>query len=157
MAEERVRQYCSNYLITRSALVYGHPLNQSNSFSEWIYKRLRSNQNVPLFYDQFRSPILVDELAHALVECASNRLTGVLHLGGSERIDRLKFGIIFANLLKLPNKLIQKKSMKDVTTRARRPLDVSFSIHLAQENLRTKLSDCQTGLEAMINQYHYEG
>lgn len=59
-----------------------------------------------LFYDQFRSPILADELAQAIIECSSNRLSDLLHPGSLDRIDRYKFGIIFANLLHFPNKLI---------------------------------------------------
>ena len=98
LAEERAQQNCSNCLIARSALVYGRPLNKSSSFSEWIYNRLRNHQNVPLFYDQYRSPIWVDELAQALIECASNQFRGIIHLGGSDSINRLEFGIIFANL-----------------------------------------------------------
>ena len=65
-AERLVLEAPGRHLIARSALIYGRPVHGGSSFSQWIENRLRAGQHVPLYTDQFRSPIWVENLAEVL-------------------------------------------------------------------------------------------
>jgi dTDP-4-dehydrorhamnose reductase len=146
LAEEGVRQNCADSVCARAALIYGTPAFGGTSFSHQMMQRLQSRQEVSLFTDQFRSPILVQNLAHALLELAGLSFTGVLHLGGSERIDRYRFGLILAELKGYPKSLLKPIRMENILSTAPRPRDVSFDVSRAEHILKTKLLSCREGL-----------
>ena len=146
-AEAIIRDALDNYVIARSALIYGSAITNGSSFSDWIIRRLEAQECVPLFTDQYRTPIMVKNLAAALVELANNDYTGTLHLGGSERVDRYNFGVTLANLLNYNISLLEKRKMKSVKSAAPRPRDVSFDIKKAQQVLTTRLLDITAGLQ----------
>ena len=149
IAEEQILSRCSRAVCGRSALIYGVPAIGGTSFSHQILKKLEAGVEVKLFNDQFRSPIPVQSLASALLELASSSLTGVLHLGGSERIDRYTFGVRVAELRDYPKSLIQPVAMADVPTKAARPRDVSMDVSKARAALKTKLPDCRDGIACL--------
>jgi len=146
-AEKFIRTICTNSVIARSALIYGRPLTGSNSFSERILSRISNGETMTLFSDQFRSPILVDNLAQALVELAEKEWKGVIHLGGETRVDRYTFGIRLAQLKGIPNSLIKSESMTTQITGAPRPRDVSMDVSLARKILQTKLLGYEEGIK----------
>ncbi|MBN2029564.1 SDR family oxidoreductase [bacterium] len=144
--EERIKDSCPQYVIARVALVYGRPVIRGNSFSEKILNRIQNGKTVFLFEDQYRSPILVANLAQALLELVELPFVGTLHLGGKDRVDRYTFGLKLAELKQIPTSLIVPSRMQDVETAAPRPLDVSFDISKTQHLLKTKLLGYHEGL-----------
>jgi dTDP-4-dehydrorhamnose reductase len=145
-AEEKIRSTCSNYVIVRVALVYGKPVSRGNSFSEKILSRFHEGGTFSLFTDQFRTPVWVQTLADALLELADNHYTGVLHIGGSEKVDRFTFGLILAEIVRYPSKLCKPVRMSDFKTIALRPKDVSLNISLAKNILKIPFIDYRQGL-----------
>ncbi len=137
LAEEQIQSVCSNYVIVRVALVYGKPVIRGNSFSEKIVNQFREGKSVPLFTDQFRTPVWVRTLADALLELASHDYAGMLHIGGSEKVDRYTFGLVLAEIGQYPSELCRPVSMFDLPTVAPRPQDTSFKISLAKKMLKT--------------------
>lgn len=146
-AEEAVLNSSSQHLVARVALVYGMGIERETSFFEQMIARLKNRERVSLFYDQFRTPILVNNLAEALLELAEHDFSGIIHLGGSERISRWDFGVKACRVFNLPLQFIEKKSMFDVPTLAFRPADISLDCSLAKSVLKTKLLNCDEGLE----------
>ena len=145
-AEERVLGNCPNSVCGRAALIYGDPVFGGTSFSHQMLKRMEAGQPVTLFADQFRTPIEVRNLAEALLELAESDFTGILHLGGSERIDRLSFGRLMAEIRGFSDSLLIPARMGDFSSSAPRPADVSFDISMAECVLSTKLSGCREGM-----------
>lgn len=145
--EQAIIAHHSNYVIARVALVYGMGITRPSSFFENMLGKLRIGEKITLFYDQFRSPILVNNLAEALLELAENDFVGVIHLGGSKRSSRWEFGLRACEVLNLPAQNIIKASMFDFAGAAFRPQDISFDIQLANKILKVKLLDCEEGLE----------
>jgi len=150
--EKLVQIRCENYVIARPALMYGRPTLQGTSFSEWLRASWGGGKVTPLFYDQYRTPAEVNNLAEALLELASGSFVGTIHLAGSQRIDRVAFGHILARILGIPTDLIHKISMQEATNVAMRPRDVSLNISKAQTLLHTKFLDCEKGLERAYGQ-----
>ncbi len=147
--ERIVSTLCSNHLIARAALIYGRPRGGGSSFSTWIEQRLLAGEPVPLFADQYRTPILVLDLAEALVELCTVDYVGVLHLAGPERVDRHTFGSCLARTLGYDGALLLKRRITDAPTVAPRPQDVSLDTTLAQALLRTRLHGVEQGLRRM--------
>ena len=150
-AEEFIKKNSSNYVIARVALVYGVGVTRHTSFFEKMIEKLEKKEAITLFYDQYRSPILVDNLAEALLDLAENDFVGIIHLGGNERISRWEFGLKTCEILDLPSENIAKGSMFDFPATAFRPRDISFDIELARKVLKIKLLSCDEGLERIKN------
>jgi dTDP-4-dehydrorhamnose reductase len=155
-AEKAVLNSNSQNIVARVALVYGMGIERKSSFFEQMVNRLRNGEHVSLFCDQFRSPILVNNLAEALLELAENDFSGIIHLGGSERISRWDFGLKACQVLNLPSGFIEKTSMHDFSTIAFRPGDISLDCSLANKVLKTKLLNCDEGLEIIKAMQVYE-
>jgi len=150
-SEEIVRHHCNNWVVARTALIYGKPKMGGSSFSEWMETRLRQGFKVPLFHDQFRSPILVDNLAEALLELAKSDFIGTLHLGGANRTDRYSFGVQLCDFGGYDPCLLEAISMHAAHTKAPRPADVSLSIQKSQALLKNPLLSTEEGLRRMFN------
>ncbi|GBE26907.1 dTDP-4-dehydrorhamnose reductase [bacterium BMS3Bbin03] len=145
-AERVVLETCLNAVVLRIAILYGKSPLHRYSFSEWLRQSWEKKQPTPLFADQFRTPIWVENLVNALLELASSEFRGILHLGGSQRIDRYSFGKILANILGVSDDLLIRKSMFDPNPSAQRPQDVSLNISLAKSILTTPLLTVEEGL-----------
>jgi len=145
--EERIEKFCSDYVVARVALIYGSPVTGCNSFSERILDRVRQGKVMPLFTDQYRTPILVQNLAKALLELAGTVFSGTIHLGGRERVDRYAFGLRLAELRGFPAKVLRPVSMSEIQTVASRPRDVSLDTSKAKRLLKTELLGYREGLK----------
>ncbi|NOY61208.1 MAG: sugar nucleotide-binding protein [Calditrichaeota bacterium] len=148
--ENSVHLLCKNHVIARAALIYGRSRGGGSSFSNWMEMRLRKNQTVPLYTDQFRTPIYAGNLAEMLLELAHSDFIGTLHLGGANRIDRYNFGLQLCSLGGYNPGLLQPTSMYDFQPLAPRPADVSFSIDKAKSVLTTKMLSTEEGLLRMF-------
>ncbi|NOY78383.1 MAG: SDR family oxidoreductase [Calditrichaeota bacterium] len=151
-AEKITLDTCPDAVVARIAIMYGKSPLQRYSFSEWMRKSWEKGQPTPLFYDQFRTPIWVDNLAEALLELASSDFKGILHLGGAQKIDRYSFGKLLAGILGVPENLLIPKSMFDSHPSAARPQDVSLNISRAQSILDTRILTVEEGLRLAYSQ-----
>ncbi len=149
-AEKYITQNYDNYVIVRAALIYGRPRLGGTSFSQWIENQLSQEQPVRLYVDQYRTPILVDNLAKILIELAESRFTGILHCGGPERIDRFSFGQKLCRIAGYDASLLLPASMTEDQPPAPRPRDVSLCSDLAASILQTPLLSCEQGLRLML-------
>ncbi len=146
---EKVVARLDNHVIVRSALIYGRPIFGGSSFSMWMEHRFQHNEKVPLYVDQFRSPVLVDNLAEILLELCDSKFTGALHIGGANRIDRFSFGQQMCQILGYDASLLQPTHMHDHTPCAPRPRDVSLNIDKAISILNTKILSTEHGLRRL--------
>ena len=145
-AEKFVQTLCDDYVIARSSLIYGIPVTGSSSCSQELLGQWAEGRAANLFKDQYRTPVLVNDLAHALTELAGSAFTGIIHLGGAERTDRYSFGRKLAEIKGFSENLCQPVFMSDFTFSAERPADVSLDTALASEVLKTGLRGYKEGL-----------
>ncbi len=89
-------------LVVRFSLLYGPALNGQPSFFEQQTAALRGGQPVTLFSDEWRTPLSLLTAARALLVLARSPVTGLLHVGGPERLSRLEIGQRLARFLNLP-------------------------------------------------------
>jgi len=147
--EEIIRKICSNYVIARISIIYGWSNNINKGFTDNLLENLKSKKKVFLFQDQFRSPIYAVNLSEALLEIAKRDITGIIHLGGKERISRYEFGRKFARKFHLDTELIIEGSFMEHDLIGTRPKDSSLDISKAKAILKTRFIDINEGLNCM--------
>ena len=113
-AEQNLIKIHNNAIIIRLALCLAKGLGSTSSFIDWFYKRLENDEVLPLYYDEFRTPVSAKFAAKAIWDLANNYFTGIIHLTGKEKINRYDLGIKMLQYLKLDKKhLLQKESSKN--------------------------------------------
>ena len=92
---------------------------------------LKQGQKIRLFVDEVRTPLDVYTAAEGLL-LALEKTSGLLHLGGAERITRYQFGRLLADVLNIGADAIVPCFQKDIPMAAPRPVDVSLNIDIAR-------------------------
>ncbi|MGF1519703.1 MAG: SDR family oxidoreductase [Nodosilinea sp.] len=123
-AEALIQTLHPTAAICRLPLLYGPPSPTAESFLQGFLRTLKAGQPLNLFTDEFRTPAYVEDVAAGLL-LALEKATGLLHLGGPERLSRYDFGLRMAGVFGLDPSLLIPGRQADVTMPARRPADVS--------------------------------
>lgn len=115
MGEVKISEVFDNYIILRTALLFGFGLHGSLSFFHQMYLNLKEQQPVNLFIDQFRTPMSVIEAAKAISRLVTSDIKAeVLNFGGRERVSRFELGEILCNTAGFNKNLLKKISMQDI-------------------------------------------
>ena len=98
-AEEAVANICANYYIIRTALMYGAHGHGAGSFLRWTLDRLKRNEPLNLYVNQFRNPLFAPDLA-AVIEAILEKMPapGIYHAGGPARYNRSDIGKLVADV-----------------------------------------------------------
>jgi dTDP-4-dehydrorhamnose reductase len=123
--EKQVINYCKNYAILRTSVLYGwHPWKQN--FATWVINKLKQQQEITVVEDHYNTPTLADNLAEMAVEVAEKDLQGIYHASGNERISRYEFAKRIAKTFDLNSSLIKPVKMSQLAAWiAKRPRDSS--------------------------------
>jgi dTDP-4-dehydrorhamnose reductase len=125
-AAEEVAAACPGSLVVRVPLMYGLPLTPRVTTFASQLAALRAGQPLRLFVDEFRTPVWLGDAARALIALARTPRTGVLHLGGPERLSRYDLIARCAELLGLPTNALQPVPRASVAGDEPRPADLSL-------------------------------
>ncbi len=68
----------------------------------------RGESEMAFFEDEWRSPVLVDDLAAALVELSGRTESGVLHVAGPEAVSRYELARTIAAAHGLPRERLRR-------------------------------------------------
>lgn len=90
-AEERVLAGHPEALVVRTSLILGGPDGPPSS-----HESLAADPVATFYTDEIRSPVLVDDLALALLELANSGRTGVLHVAGADHVSRAELAALTA-------------------------------------------------------------
>jgi dTDP-4-dehydrorhamnose reductase len=115
MGELKIQQTFDNYIILRTALLFGFGINHSKNHFHQMYLDLQQGKPVKLFTDQFRTPLSLMEAARIINELISNDIKSeIINFGGLERVSRYELGVILCEIAKFDKNLLTKISMDDV-------------------------------------------
>jgi len=149
-AEERAVALCGEAVILRVALMYGWGRGARPTFSDWLVGRLQAGEEVPVFTDQYRSPLFVGQAAEAIAQLIqAPEVRGVFNCGGGERLSRYDFGRTFCDVFDFPPTLLRPIEMDTLTQAARRPRDCSLDSTRLSALLHIKPLTVREGLERM--------
>ena len=112
-------------VICRMPLMFGDAGPVAESFIQPLLTAIHSGIEVNLFVDEYRTPVSGRNAAEGMM-IALNKLSGIIHLGGLERISRYEFGKMLVKLFKIEHAKFNPLKQKDINMPAPRPPDVSL-------------------------------
>ena len=122
--------------IVRTSLLYD--LRTPDRQLTRLIQAVKTGEPYRLFTDEFRCPVWVENLADVLLELATKEYSGILHLGGPERLNRWELGMDLLDhfgISTTPN--IQQGSIEE--SGLVRPKDLTMDSSRAQHLLDTDL------------------
>ena len=112
MGEIKIQNTFDNYVILRTALLFGFGLSHSKNHFKKMFNDLKHNIPVKLFVDQFRTPLSLKEAARIIDELLSKEIKSeAINFGGTERISRYQLGEKVCELTGLDKNLLTKITM----------------------------------------------
>jgi dTDP-4-dehydrorhamnose reductase len=135
-SEAIYRESGANFVIIRTSLIYD--FTENNRQISWMLERIREGKRVPLFVDEFRSPVHVWNLGAALLELSASNFTGTLNIAGPEALSRHEYGVHLLTALGC-DVHAHVEQVKASEIAPHRPRNLSLDISLAQSVLTTRL------------------
>ncbi len=115
MGEVKIQETFDNYIILRTALLYGFGLNHSKCHFHEMYNNLKVGRQIKLFADQFRTPLALHDAAKMMDELLQKDIKNeIINFGGSERISRFQLGEKLCEMASFDNNLLVQISMNDI-------------------------------------------
>ena len=93
-AERLVVEFHPQALVVRTSLIYGGAT--LGVHEQLILDAADGRADLAFFRDELRCPVVVGELAEALLELAPAELGGLLHLAGADVVSRYEFACLIA-------------------------------------------------------------
>ena len=106
-------------------VMFGTATPTAKSFMQPFIEALKAGKELNLFIDEYRTPVSAKTAAQGLL-LALEKVNGLIHLGGKERISRYDFGQLLVDIFQLPNSGLKSCRQQDVKMVAPRPADVSL-------------------------------
>lgn len=144
--ESKVQQWAPDSIIVRTAF-YGWNLHDKSSLAEWVINGLRDGKTLRMWTDTFFSPILVNDLIDMMIAMYRKNLSGVYHVGGSQRCSKYEFGQEVARTFGLDPSHIETSSRTDAQLIAPRPKDLSLNITKVSRSLDIGPPNVKEGLD----------
>jgi len=115
VGEIKVKDSTENYLILRTALLYGFGLNHSRCHFQTMYEDLKNGKPVKLFTDQFRTPISLADASQIITQLLEMDLKSeTINVGGTDRVSRYELGEMLCSSAVLDKNLLQKITIDDI-------------------------------------------
>jgi dTDP-4-dehydrorhamnose reductase len=124
-AEEGILRRYPNAVVCRTALMFGDGGPHASSFLGPMIQSMQRGEPLRLFTDEVRTPLSGHDAAKGIA-LALEKASGLLHLGGRDRISRYDFGTLASKVFDLPNVVIRRSLQREVPTPAPRSVDVSL-------------------------------
>jgi dTDP-4-dehydrorhamnose reductase len=108
-AERRVLALHPVALVVRTSLLVGR--ERPGRHERAVLEAARGEREIAFFEDEGRSPVLVSDLATALLELAGTSASGLIHLGGAEPMNRYELACEIAAAHGLPTGRLERGSL----------------------------------------------
>lgn len=148
MAEAGMLKRYPMTAVCRMPLMFGAATPTAKSFIQQFIQTLKAEKELNLFIDEFRTPVSGKTASKGLL-LALEKVNGIIHLGGKERISRYDFGQILVEVFQLPATKLKSCRQQDVKMAAPRPADVSldsstaFALGYQPLSLRKQLEELE--------------
>ena len=137
--EELIQKHHPQHVIIRTGPIYGTDVNGvwDKRIAE-LRQELAAGRPIVRSTNLYRSFIHAEDLAQAIVEIATEELTGILHVGPANKESYYTFNRKLAIKLGLPDELVRESTVDPVVAREKGlPLDTSMNTDKARAHLRT--------------------
>lgn len=141
-AERLVAAACPGAVMVRTSLVYDG--SGTSRHEEIALQAARGELDMPFFTDELRCPVLVGDLASALLELMRLDVAGVLHVAGADAVSRYEFACLVASANGVDPSGIAAASIQQQGIE--RPLNCALDSSRAASLLRTRLRGAREAL-----------
>jgi len=136
--EKAVLKASGNSVIIRTALVMGIHEANSGGFLSWMKNTRKEGNAIPLFSDQYRTPVALEDVSQGIELLMDSSFTGMLQLAGDTKVDRVRMGNWLFHNDEAGRKLIKPTKIGDVQSKF--PLQKDLSMDNAEFKKVTGLS-----------------
>jgi len=126
--------------------IYGWNAQNKLSLAEWILDQLTKGKSVPGFTDVYFTPILVNDLADILFAALDRGLSGIYHIGGSERVSKYEFARRLALEFGFDPSQIVLTNVAHASLRAKRAPDMSMNTEKISAAVGRVMPNIDSGL-----------
>jgi dTDP-4-dehydrorhamnose reductase len=113
-------------LVVRVSLLFGPTCIDRPTFFDEQIAALREGRPIPLFHDEWRTPLSLLVAARGLRSLAASDHAGLLHFGGPERLSRLEMGQRLAAFLRCDSAALVSTSRTNAAAAEPRQRDLSL-------------------------------
>ncbi len=128
-AENVIKNNCKNYIIIRTANIYGQNNEIWDKRTKSLLDEINSKQTVYRFNDVYRSFTLVDNLAKSCWKLVNSDFNGIINIAGDKK-SFFQFSNEIVHKLKINTDLINGISFKENNINI--AIDTSLDNHLAK-------------------------
>jgi dTDP-4-dehydrorhamnose reductase len=150
--ERRVAEANPEAIIARVNL-FGWSLTGRRSLAEFFYYNLNAGNAVRGFTDVFFCPLLVNHLAHILLDMLEKRLNGLYHVVSSQCSSKYDFGVALARRFGLDESLISPASVNASGLNAPRSPKLTLRSGKLAKALDQPIPNLSTGLDGLFTLY----
>lgn len=150
LCESIVKKTQTDYCIARLILMYGwnNSLNRQNPVTRLIEK-LGKGETANMVNDVHENPLYNIEAGKALWEIVKRKPQGIIHIAGSETVNRFLFALMTARVFGLNVSLIKEVDSSFFPDLAPRPENTSFDTQRMEKLLGIKPINVIEGLTDM--------
>jgi dTDP-4-dehydrorhamnose reductase len=134
-AERAVLRAHPHALVVRTSLMYGG--REPSRHERLAREAATGDAGMTFFDDELRSPVVVGELAAALLELVDRDESGILHVAGPETVSRYEFAVLLARAHGVAGERIRRGSL--AASGLTRPANCALDSSRARALLRTPL------------------
>jgi len=113
-------------LVARLSLLYGPSRSGKAGYFDRAIAALRTATPQSFFTDEFRTPLDYITASGILVRLAESAATGLIHVGGPQRLSRFELMRRAAAFLGVDSRFVRANRRADVPVAEPRPVDVSL-------------------------------
>lgn len=126
IAEAQILAQYPEATICRLPLLMGAATATAECFVQPMLAAIAANISQTLFTDEIRTPAAVDDIILGLHLVLDQGITGTLHLGGRERVNRYELGLLIAESFGVSTASLNADLQAAVKLSTPRPKDVSL-------------------------------
>ena len=124
-AEQEILKVYPQAAVCRMPLMLGNAPGFPEKFLQQFISKIKQGESFSLFTDEYRS-VMGGKSAAKVLWLALEKMKGLFHLGGPERLSRYDIGIIIANKFGLDKNLLKAIKQEELNFSTPRPKDVSL-------------------------------
>ena len=137
--EQAVFDSDCDFLIGRTAVLFGYGKNIQPNFVLWVLNELRNGKSIRVVDDQIGNPTIADHLAFSCQQLLDKDARGLYHLAGDKPVSRYDLAVAIADEFNCDISLISRIKTHEFKQLAKRPLDVGLDISKANKEHGIKL------------------
>lgn len=137
--ETQLLELCPKAMLVRANIFGCSPQSETKGFAESMIETLTGKSEFAFDVVRHACPILATDLADLLVDCFSEELEGVLHLGTAERTNPFQFATELAHALGLPLPKFPNEQPNNEMTQGFGRSETTMNCALASELLDCKM------------------